>query len=706
MPNLWGKAKKILGDSVFLLKKKGGQRFFLGAGLFIFIYFFLLFFIMPLGVSVELGMPSPQRIIAHREVIDTFSTNILREEADAVVPEVFDHVPDVLDEGKAFLAGFFKEINTLKNLTGDDVDVDEKIAQFFKENPDILLTRDFIRILLLQNPDSLKELQATTEGILEEIMTKGIRQEGTQDALNQVFQETGLLPFSPEIRQGTEKLLEPLIQPNMIFNAMATKANKEAARQAVEPVRILKKSLIVQEGEKITIKHLAQLEDLGLLRSRINKGGCAGLFFLLAIIFILVILYLYLFNRAIYDSFTSLSLLGLIISLTLVLGLAARFFSGYLIPVAMSAILVTVLFEPRLAVLISVVMALLFGFIVDGEFNYIIVSLCSGLVAIYSVSRLQGRSDLTKAGFYVGGINVLCITALLLLNRGFQLEYDFFREFSISILAGLGNGFFSSIMAIGLLPYLESAFGLTTAVTLLELADPGHPLLRKLLLETPGTYHHSVVVGNLAEAAAEAIKADPLLSRVAAFYHDIGKIKRPYFFVENQFTGDNPHDKISPYLSALIIRSHIKDGLELAREAKLPLPVIDIIQQHHGTSLIGFFYHQATDKEEKGIAVPEEEFRYEGPLPQTKEAAIILLADAVEAAVRSLSRPIAGRIEGMVRKIIKEKLNDGQLDEAPLTLKDLDKIGDTFVHILAGVFHQRIEYPEKELKADLERGKK
>lgn len=702
MLHLWVKVKIIFNNFISLTKNKGGRRFFLGAGLFIFIYFFLLFSIMPLGVSVELGKPSPQRIIAHREVIDSFLTNRIREDAAAAVPEVFDYVPGVLEEGKAFLNHFFAEINRIQNIKED---AEGRVALFCKDNPDVYLPEGLIHVLLAQKHDSLNELQIRAEKILEEVLSKGIREEGQQAALNQVLQETSRLPFSPEVRQGLEELLTPLVQPNMIFNTAATKANQEAAKQAVEPVRILKKSLIVQEGEEITEKHIAQLKDLGLLGSRMNRGGYAGLFFILAIIFIIVILYLYLFNRDIFDSFNSLSLLGLIVALTLVLGLAVRYFSGYLMPVAMCTILITVLFEPRLAVLLNIVMALLFGFVVDGEFNYVIVSLCSGLVAICCVSRLQRRSDLTKAGIYVGGVNILCITALLLLNRGFQLEYDFLREFSIAVLAGLGNGLFSAVMAIGLLPYLESAFGLTTAVTLLELADPGHPLLRKLLMETPGTYHHSIVVGNLAEAAAEEIKANPLLSRVAAFYHDIGKTKRPYLFVENQFTGDNPHNKISPYLSALIIRSHIKDGVEFAREAKLPLPVIEIIQQHHGTSLIAYFYHQAADND-KGILVPEEEFRYEGPLPQTKEAAIILLADAVEAAVRSISRPVAGRTEGMVRKIIKEKLNDGQLDEAPLTLQDLDKIGDTFVHILAGVFHQRIEYPERELRADLERGKK
>ncbi len=702
MFNLRAKIKILLNSLTSLLKDKGGRRFFLVAGCFVFIYVCLLFSIMPLGVSVELGKPSPQRIIAPREVIDTFLTNRMREEAAAAVPVVFDYVPGVLEEGQICLKHFFADIKRIQNLNED---AEKKVEMFCKDNPDLLLSEELISVFLTQKQDNLNDLQARTENIMEEVLSKEIREEGQQVALNQVLQEISRLPFSPEIRQGLEVLLTPFVQPNMIFNPTATKTNQETAKQAVEPVLILKKSLIVQEGEEITEKHIAQLKDLGLLGSRLNYGGYAGLFFILAIIFTIIILYLYLFNRDIYDNTSSLFLLGLIVILTLVLGLAVRFFSGFLMPVAMCSILIAVLFEPRLAVLLTIVLALLFGFLVDGEFTYVIVSLCSGLVAICSVSRLQRRSDLTNAGLYVGGVNILCITSLLLLNRGFQLEYDFLREFSIAILAGLGNGLFSAVMAIGLLPYLESAFGLTTAVTLLELADPGHPLLRKLLMETPGTYHHSIVVGNLAEAAAEAIGADPLLSRVAAFYHDIGKVKRPYLFVENQFTSDNPHNKISPHLSALIIRSHIKDGVELAREAKLPLPIIDIIQQHHGTSLISYFYHQAAEND-KGILVPEDEFRYEGPLPQTKEAAIILLADAVEAAVRSLSRPVAGRTEGMVRKIIKEKLNDGQLDEAPLTLQDLDKIGDTFVHILAGVFHQRIEYPEKELRADLERGKK
>jgi len=256
----------------------------------------------------------------------------------------------------------------------------------------------------------------------------------------------------------------------------------------------------------------------------------------------------------------------------------------------------------------------------------------------------------------------------------------------------------------GAIPYLESAFGITSSVRLLELSNPGNSLLRRLQIEAPGTYHHSLLVGNLAEAAANAVGGDALLVRVAAYYHDIGKIKRPYFFIENQM-GDNPHDKIAPTLSTLILTSHVKDGVELAREQKLPQGITEIIEQHHGNSLCSFFYHKAVENN-KNENVTEEEFRYEGPKPQTKEAAMVMLADAVEAAVRSLQNRTSGRVEGIVRKIIKDKLMDGQLDECDLTLKDLDIIAAAFIRVLSGIFHNRIEYPDPQSLQNQESAKK
>ncbi len=712
---IWKKIKTLFSQSFFVARDKKSKRLYLGIAVFVFLYLFLLFSTLPLGVSVEKGRPSPQTIRANREVPDYYTTNKLREEAAEAVPEVYDYDPSVLARGREQIAHFFEEVTRVRNIQVEDADESNEVdelayrAERLKESVGDDLPRESLKTIIAQNRESLDELEQRVEGIYEEIMTQGVKDDGLQSSRRQMLQEINLLPFSPEVRQGMEKLLIPLLEPNMIFNEEATEANREAARQSVEPVMILRNSLIVQEGEQVTERHIAQLEALGLLGPRVHLGNYVGLFIILMLFFIITALYLYFFNNDIFQNVTYLSLLSLILVLTLVLGLAARYFSGYLMPVAMGAILVTILLEARLAVFFNIMITLFLGFTTDWEFSYLLVSMLSGMVAVFSVSSLQRRSDLTRAGLFVAAVNVVAIVAIVLLTKGFHLEYEFLREFSINILSGLGNGFFSAVLAIGLLPYLESAFGLTTAVTLLELSDPGRPLLRKLMMETPGTYHHSVLVGNLSEAAAESIDADPLLARVGAFYHDIGKIRRPYFFIENQFTGDNPHRKISPNLSALIVRSHVKDGVEMAREEKLPQPIIDIIQQHHGTGMISFFYRQAMENENDSN-LPEEEFRYEGPLPQTKEAAIILLADSVEAAVRSLSRPVAGRVEGMVRRIVKEKLNDGQFDDTPLTLQDLDKIGDTFVYILSGIFHQRIEYPdkeikEKELKADLERGK-
>jgi len=269
---------------------------------------------------------------------------------------------------------------------------------------------------------------------------------------------------------------------------------------------------------------------------------------------------------------------------------------------------------------------------------------------------------------------------------------------------GVLNGIFVAILANGLLPYLENIFDLTSSVKLLELSNPSHPLLKRLLVEAPGTYHHSIIVGNLAENAADKIGADSLLTRVGAYFHDIGKLKRPYFFSDNQFGGENPHSKTSPNLSSLIIKSHVKDGLELADKYSLPKAVKDIIQQHQGTGLISFFYKQAIEKSKHGN-INESDFRYDGPKPQTKEAALIMLADTVEAAVRSknFNKNNHNRIELFVKELIREKLNDGQLDESSLTLHELDVIADSFVQILTGIYHKRIEYPDnllKEIKKD------
>jgi len=260
---------------------------------------------------------------------------------------------------------------------------------------------------------------------------------------------------------------------------------------------------------------------------------------------------------------------------------------------------------------------------------------------------------------------------------------------------GLFGGLFSAMLVNGIIPMVESGFKYTTDVKLLELANMNSPVLRELMIQAPGTYHHSIVVGNLVEAAAESINANPLLARVAAYYHDIGKIKKPLYFIENSDGQRNRHDKLAPSMSALILTSHVKDGVEMAREHKLGNEIIDIIQQHHGTALIKFFYDRAKNQADPGVQqIDERDYRYHGPKPQTREAALIMLADAIEAASKTLTDPTPARIQGMVQKLINNIFIDGQLDECELTLKDLHLIAKSFNMVLAGTFHHRIDYPE------------
>jgi putative nucleotidyltransferase with HDIG domain len=675
--------------------------------LLVFIFYSTILFILYLTlmsgrVDLELGRPSPRKIVAEWDAVDTYTTNLLREEATRGVAESFDHDPTVLSRAQERVVGFFSDVMEIRT---DEQPTREEKVETLMVITEIELGEPLAEAMLDVRPSDINEMQNQLMEILENVMQQGVKPAGLETARRQAVQEINFLLFSQDQKRVMGKLAQNVIEPNMIYNAQATEQAREAARQAVQQVRIVRGMEIISEREIVTELHLAQLEALGLLRGTTGYPVFFGLALILMVMFVIVGIYLFIFQPDIYNDIIRLLLLGLIVLITLTFTIAANFFSGYLVPVAMGTILIAVLLNSGLAVLMSVVFAVFTALITGNDFRFMLVALFGGLIAVYSTSQVSRRSDLTKAGFYVAALNVVTVMGLFLYVGTLRLEIDILREFSVSIFAAIANGLFSAVMAIGLLPYLESGFGLTTSVTLLELANPNHPLLKKLLMEAPGTYHHSLVVANLAEAAAEAVGGDPLLARVGAFYHDIGKLKRPYFFIENQL-GENPHEKISPNLSTLIITSHIKDGLDMARRGKLPRVIQDIIVQHHGNSLVSYFYHQAEKCKDSKDQLSEDNFRYEAPLPQTKEAAIILLADAVEAAARSLTKPIAGRVEGVIRKIVKEKLNDGQFDQCDITFKELDTVTTTFVRILGGIYHSRIEYPEKELKAEIERSRK
>lgn len=370
--------------------------------------------------------------------------------------------------------------------------------------------------------------------------------------------------------------------------------------------------------------------------------------------------------------------------------------SPFLLPLPAAALLLKIFINPLVAIVTTAVMAMLCGVSVgvDG-LGPVIVGTGASVAAVFAVPRIRQRADLARAGLIAGLVGAALTSLIAMISGGNPVPWG--QQALWAALGGVG----SAVLAVGILPYLEGLFGITTTFKLMELANPSQPLLRYLLMKAPGTYHHSILVGNLGEAAAEAIGADPLLVRVGAYYHDIGKTKRPYFFIENQMGMENAHDKISPHLSALVIQAHVKEGLEIAKEYGLPQDVTRFVSTHHGKSCIAYFYHQACEAE--GHAhVEEDHFRYPGPRPNTKEEAIVMLADACEATVRTLKNPTPEQIEETIRRLIHKRLNDGELSEAPLTLAEFEIIAQTFLKIVQGLYHQRIEYPDQLMK-DLKR---
>ena len=363
----------------------------------------------------------------------------------------------------------------------------------------------------------------------------------------------------------------------------------------------------------------------------------------------------------------------------------------YLVPTAMAAILLAVLLQSRISVIINIAISMIVGITLGNHLGLILMSLLGGMVGICMVSKPQQRNTLIFAGIAVSFVNIAVITGFELVSSG-----GWWQSFLTS-LWGVGSGMLASVLAIGTLPIWEHFFKIITPIKLVEISNPNQPLLKRLLMEAPGTYHHSIIVANLAESAADAIGANGLLARVGAYYHDVGKLKRPYFFRENQLARDNPHDKMNPTLSTHIITSHVKDGVELAKQYKVPEVIQRFIQEHHGTTPVIYFYHKAKS-EAGGREVKLDDFRYQGPRPGTREIAIVMMADTVEAASRALPDPSPGKLEGLIRKLIKDKLEDGQLDECDLTLKDLDSIAKAFSGVMSGIYHQRVQYPEVNLK--------
>ncbi|GAB2703319.1 HD family phosphohydrolase [Paenibacillus thermoaerophilus] len=514
-------------------------------------------------------------------------------------------------------------------------------------------------------------------------------------------------------RELVQEIVRFAVTPNRFFDQTRTDDAKEEARNNVKPVMVQRGETLLEKGQIVTQEVFDWLKSERVLSEKRDFRPWIGLALWAGLVMLLVWTAVRRSQTALRNNNVQLLMLVCIYAINLLLIRITAMAQtedyaqiAYLAPIGVGVMLIAILLESHIAFVAAILFAMIAGvvFNLDADrlfdMSYTFVAATVGLTAGYSVQRTGQRSLVLRAGIFVSIAAAAAAGSLLLLARGEGdgAAVSALRDFALPLLFAFAGGLITAVLVIGLLPFFESMFGILSPLKLVELSNPNHPLLRKLLTETPGTYHHSIMVANLSETAAEAIGANGLLCRVGSFYHDVGKTKRPSYFIENQTNIENPHDRIDPALSKSIIIAHARDGADMLKEYNIPKPIRDIAEQHHGTTLLKYFYHKALKLAEQDPerTVTEAEYRYPGPKAQSKEAAIVGIADCIEAAVRSLRNPTVEQIDGMVRKIIKDRLDDGQFNECDLTLKELDVIARTLNETLLGMFHSRIEYPPDE----------
>lgn len=669
------------------------KRIFLFTITTILIYFILMTVVTPKRYKLNEGDIATVDIKAPRDIIDEEATKLKEQEVTAKVEKKFTLKNEIKIEASDNVKGFFDK---LINLKSNNIDEKSKIAEL-KKIDTINLSDSEYKELLDLSVDKDTELQWIALTAIDKAYENQIEEDSKAiaDAKSIVDQYLSRQGLESNIEVILREICESQVKANYFFDQSKTDEAIKEALKGVSKVMIKKNQIIVKEGEPITQKQINILTELGLIGEDISKDYIYTyiiLFFY--VLFVLILQYIYMKNEN-NKILNNTKLVFLILLLNLLSLIIARVFtlvSVFLIPIACTPILMTVFLGSKISIIINSFNLLFIGIIIGFEPQIILVAIVANIISSLTLKKVNQRNDILYSTAYLA-----VSSAIIVLSSGILLSNNI-KRILIDVALATGGAFISGILAMGLLPFLESSFNLVTNMKLLELSNPNNLLLKRLLMEAPGTYHHSIMVANLAEVAAEEVGANPMLVRVGAYYHDIGKIKRPFFFGENQLGGVNPHDKISPALSTTIIISHVKDGLELAKEYDVPTIVTDMIAQHHGTTLVKYFYYTLKNNSENPDLIKEDDFRYPGPKPQTKEAAIIMMADSVEAAVRSIQEPTLDKIEAMVNNIIKDKLNSNQLNECDLTFKDLEVIKACFLKVLKGIYHHRIEYPTEKIK--------
>ncbi len=678
--------------------------------------------------NYKIGDVSGEDIISPKDI-----TYVNTKETTKRIAEVKNRVPVIFDLKMSVNDEIFKEIDMFLTVTEtvsqEENEVEEKIKKIRENN--YLEIDEGLLINIIENHGEQK-YREKLEDTVSFILNRGLSALGRDQF--QMYDERGIILNRIKIGEITQEKIEMtqlvvwdelletvngyiienykelnaenvrvlgnsatyFLKPNLFYN------NEESIKYSIEEVRkvkpilntIKKGAIVIRHGEVINDENFPKLKAITLYTSNFNLKAVVG-------IGIFLLLLLYLATVPFFDEVSRLDVKKYIflVSFTIFTVFYAYLISlikslppyvtfGVFVPIAGVIMTAEVLFKRRFSMTLAMILPVLL-LLISGNDPYTFIFLMgSGLIAVYAVRNTKKRSDLLKAILYIVIANELLLTAVGLLK---ELNS---KEFTTLLIWGAVNGIISVVISLGTIPFFEIILNIPTNFRLLELADLNSPVIKKIQMEAPGTYHHSINVANMAENAATYINANPLLVRVASLYHDIGKIPNSQYYIENIRGEENKHNFIKPSLSNSILKAHVKIGVEMAREFKLPKEVIEIIEQHHGTSLMKYFYHQALETKDEGIEIEKQDYHYPGPKPQTREAAIVMLADTLEAASRTLHNPSAKRIEELVNEIVESNFRAGQLNESSLTLRGLMKISIVFRRYLTGVFHSRIDYPD------------
>ncbi|MEG2206752.1 MAG: HDIG domain-containing protein [Clostridia bacterium] len=665
--------------------------------------------ITPQRYDLKVGDIAHSTITASKDVVDEISTARQREEASKQVEPTYLFKEGVSGTVLQSLDNVFTQAGAvqqygrkmLEQYAPQDTSKQNKyvFAEAELEYAKSLLTlvplADYqINTLLRASDQQMLNLEDNLFSAVENTLNTTIREGYVNESIQYLQQIIGYKTEMDLLQNVVTPILRKVIQPNMVVDQDATAKLQEEARATVDPVIYKQGQNIVLARERVTANQLEMLRSLGLLDNdtvdvMMYMGGLLMVF--LSVVTLLAAL-------ALWDPHTlrnpkRLTIIMMILCLSLGICILGQMVQTYMAPTLLAVMMLTGLLNAGVGAAGACSMAVLVSALIAGGdstygsemINLLFTTLISGFFAVIIIRRKPYRQQVLLCGILTAISNIVIILAV-----GFMTNTSISYVFSNALWSASG-ALTASVLCVALDPMIESFFHLATSAKLLELSNPNHPLLRRLLIEASGTYHHSIIVANLAEAAAEAVGANPLLARAGGYFHDIGKLKRPLYFKENQI-GENPHEHTNPYVSAAIVTAHTRDGLIMAQQYHLPQEIQDIIIEHHGDTPVMYFYHKALQQAD-GQAVDIADFRYDGKRPHTKESAIIMLADTVEAAVRSMPDPTPKAIEEFIARLVRSKLDDGQLNNAPLTLRNITKICETFSTVLNGVFHERIEYP-------------